>query len=106
MLSLVDFFSFFTANRPQDSSYPVPLNEMEEEGVWGDLHEVVQSVLDGKGALFRAKGVSFVYSTLLVDNGVHYRVYVSGNVFEIVSAPDTDLQSFVASIVDEHSQKT
>jgi hypothetical protein len=84
----------------------MPLNEMEEEGVWGDPHEVVQSVLHGNGALFCAEGVCFVYSTLVVDNGVHYRVYASGNVFEIVSAPDTDLQSFVASIVDEHSQKT
>ena len=61
--------------------------------------------MHGNGALFCAEGVSFAYSTLLVDNGVHYRVYASGNVFEIVSALDADLLSFVASIVDEHSQK-
>jgi 50S ribosomal protein L16 3-hydroxylase len=87
-------------NRPRDA-YPMPLDEMEENGIWGNSHTAVQSVLSGNGALFRAEGVSFAYSILAVDDQVHYRVFANGNLFQVVSAPDAELQSLVASIVDE-----
>jgi 50S ribosomal protein L16 3-hydroxylase len=87
-------------NRPRDA-YPVPLDEVEESGIWGNSHTAVQSVLSGNGVLFRAEGMSFAYSTLAVDDQVHYRVFANGNLFQVVSAPDAELQSLVASIVDE-----
>jgi 50S ribosomal protein L16 3-hydroxylase len=89
-------------NRPRDA-YPVSLDELEEDGVWGNAHTAVQSVLHGNGALFRAEGVSFAYSTLAVDDLVHYRIFANGNLFQVVSAPDVGIQSLVASIVDEPS---
>jgi hypothetical protein len=87
-------------NRPRDA-YPMPLDEVEESGIWGNSHTAVQSVLSGNGALFRAEGVSFAYSILAVEDQVHYRVFANGNLFQVVSAPDAELQSLVASIVDE-----
>ena len=77
-------------NRPS-INYPVPLSSMDEEwknelGVWGDVDSTIDAVLQGKGCLFRAEGVSFACSSVpstSKEGGIIHRLFSQGKMFEL-----------------------
>jgi ribosomal protein L16 Arg81 hydroxylase len=67
------------------SSYPVPLDGMDRDwkyqlGVWGDAERALKEVLvNGKGSLKRAEGISFAWSCLKgARQHRKYRMYAHG----------------------------
>jgi 50S ribosomal protein L16 3-hydroxylase len=82
-------------------AYPLPLADADpdwiaELGVWGDPKQAVAMVLGGKGAFFRAEGVSFAYSK---DESA-MRLFANGESFEILSnSPLTE--AAVIAIINE-----
>ena len=88
------------SNRPRED-YPTALDDMDKSeiddlGVWGQPNQAIQNVLEGKGALYRAEGISFAYS-LLQDGSL--RLYANGRAYPVEqdSSPVCEL---IAQVVD------
>lgn len=74
-------------NRPR-VGYPVPLSEMEEEwketlGLWSDADSTLEAIKNGKGALYRAEGVSFASSVTTTPSATVHRLFAQGRQFKI-----------------------
>ena len=69
-----DFYGRFVSEQKRlRDHYPLPL-EVDEEG---DSKSIVRQVLEGRGALYQAEGITFIYS--------RERLYVNGMAWETVS---------------------
>lgn len=102
LLSLVDDEHYFdqllgrllTESKRSRFNYPVPLDEYDggtrkQMGVWGNAKSSVETMLQGKGTLYAAEGITWAYSETKASGCNISRLFANGEVWE-VEVTDTD----------------
>lgn len=87
------FGQLVTESKRPRINYPVPLVDEDEEelGLWGDPQKAVVAMLEGKGDLYQAEGITFGYSILdeaeqgdkIQNDLVVARLFVNGEVWSL-----------------------
>jgi 50S ribosomal protein L16 3-hydroxylase len=94
-------------NRPT-MNYPVPLSSIDKEwkselGIWGESESTLNAVMEGKGCLFRAEGISFACSSISTTKGdTIHRLFAQGNTFELngTTSKDDDSNALFNNLVN------
>ena len=96
-------------------NYPVPLVDEDEEelGLWGNPKKAVVAMLEGKGALYQAEGITFGYSILdeaeqcneMQNDGPFARLFVNGEVWSLSwsneKKEEVDMKLFLQGITSK-----
>ena len=89
------FGQLVTVSKRPRINYPVPLVDGDEEelGLWGNPKKAVVAMLEGKGALYQAEGITFGYSILdessaqgddeMQNDGSFARLFVNGEAWSL-----------------------
>ena len=81
-------------------NYPAPLVDGDEEelGVWGDPKLAVVAVLEGRGALYQAEGITFGYSIL--GEAKSAKLFVNGDAWDLARSEEgeVDIKLFLQAI--------
>lgn len=69
-------------------NYPAPLIDGDEEelGIWGNPKLAVAAVVEGRGALYQAEGITFGYSIL--GEASSARLFVNGEAWDLVRSEE------------------
>ena len=109
------FGQLVTESKRPRINYPVPLVDEDEEelGLWGNPKKAVVAMLEGKGALYQAEGITFGYSILdeaeqedeMHNDLVAARLFVNGEVWSLSRSneekEEADVKLFLQAITSK-----
>ena len=94
------FGQLATESKRPRINYPAPIKDGDEEelGVWGNPKLAVAAVLEGRGALYQAEGITFGYSIL--GEASSARLFVNGEAWDLVRSEEgeVDIKLFLQAM--------